>query len=198
MIRRRGFFHYALAIGAALSSVPKRLFGEPESCATDNDVQGPFFRAGAPERSNLAVDFAGEGRRLEVSGVVLSADCKTPVAGATIELWHADPLGQYDLKSERFMFRGRIRTDQHGKYTFQTLIPAGYKDGPLDRPAHIHYLLEAPGHRKLVTQLYFDGDPKLDGDIFIRQNRGKKRALPYPRNNQGVHEIEFNLVLKVQ
>lgn len=196
MMQRRNFLGYATAIVAALWAVPKRLLGSPTSCATDSDVQGPFFRKGAPARTNLAADYKGAGRLLHVHGTVFGPDCTAPLSDARIELWHADPSGHYDLDSDKFLFRGLVRTDSKGRYTFETMIPAGYKDGPLDRPAHIHYMVEAPGHKKLVTQLYFEGDPKLEGDIFIRQNNGKKRALPYPQNREGVHVVEFNLVLK--
>lgn len=198
MINRRNFVAYASAIAAALVSLPNKLRAQRNPCVTDTDVQGPFHRRGAPERTDLAKGYEGNGRKLRVAGRVFQADCTTPIANATIDLWHASPEGQYDQTTEKYMFRGVIKTDRSGSYSFDTLIPKGYKDGPLDRPAHIHFIVEAPKFKKLITQIYFKDDPKLEGDIFIKQNNGHKRALSYPINTDGVHEMSFDIVLDPQ
>lgn len=196
-MQRRNFITYLAAVSAAIASVPRKLMAaSKEECFTDADVQGPFHRMGAPERSNLAEDYSGKGRLLEVRGTVYSGDCSTPIANAKIDLWHAGPDGQYDERSDKFIFRGIVKTNEQGQYFFKTLIPAGYRDGGLDRPAHLHYIVTADKHHRLVTQLYFKGDSKLNNDIFIQQNNGMKRALQYPVNSQGVHEMEFDIVLR--
>jgi len=195
-MERRNFLAYSGSLFAGVMSLSSKLFGKSSGCQTDEDVQGPFLRAGAPERNDLAVDYKGSnGAPLEVRGKILSDDCITPVPNALIELWHAGPDGQYDEHSDRFVFRGRVRSGINGDYYFRTLLPKGYKDGVLDRPAHIHYIVNESKHKKLVTQLYFKGDPKLDNDIFIQRNNGKKRAVAYPQDINGVHQVVFDIVL---
>ena len=189
---------YMMAIASAISAIPRQAFAsEKGNCFTDADVQGPFHRAGAPVRFNLADGYQGvSGKPLEVHGKVYSADCNTPIPNAKIDLWHAGPDGLYDEHSNKFVFRGVIQTNEQGEYFFKTLLPAGYKDGALDRPAHIHYIITADGHQKLVTQLYFKGDPKLKNDLFIQRNNGLKRALEFSANTRGIHEIKFDIVLR--
>ena len=68
-----------------------------------------------------------------------------------------------------FLNRARILADENGFYEFETIHPGRY---PLDqtrlRPSHIHYRVSHPNHRTLVTQLYFKGDPHIEGDPFVR------------------------------
>lgn len=195
-MKRKSFIQYTAAMAAAFASVRTKLYAATATCHTDGDVQGPFLREGAPDRHDLAKDYAGVGKKLEVRGTVLSEDCITPVSNALIQLWHAGPDGQYDQYSNKFVFRGYIHTGKRGEYFFKTLIPAGYKDGALDRPAHIHFIITEKSHKKLTTQVYFKDDPKLEGDIFVKQNNGMKRALPYPKDEQGVHQMWFDITLK--
>jgi protocatechuate 3,4-dioxygenase beta subunit len=136
----------------------------PSTCApTAANIEGPFFKAGAPHRSVLVAP-GEQGELLTISGSVLSADCR-PLAGAQIDVWHADARGDYDL--EGFRHRGRLCTGPGGVFQLATIVPGRYLNGRRYRPAHIHVKLEAPGHRPLTTQLYFEGDPYNRGDDFI-------------------------------
>lgn len=78
------------------------------------------------------------------------------------------PIRRASMTCRLICIYARIKMDAQGHYVFRTLIPAPYRDGGLDRPRHIHYIITAPGHRKLVTQLYFEGDERLDRDTFVR------------------------------
>lgn len=106
----------------------------------------------------------------------------TPVAGAHVEVWHANTRGNYsffDKGQSAFNLRRTIETDAEGRYRFRTIMPSGYAvppEGSTDtllkqlgrhghRPAHIHFFVSAPGYRKLTTQINIDGDPYLHDDF---------------------------------
>jgi protocatechuate 3,4-dioxygenase beta subunit len=105
---------------------------------TRPDMLGPFYEAGAPERSKV-----GEGYVL--TGRVLSARDCSPLEGARIELWLAGPGGRYDDAH-----RATVRSGEGGSYRFESNFPPGY----FGRPPHIHIRVSAEGHRTLVTQHY--------------------------------------------
>ncbi len=132
--------------------------GERQRCrpTPPNDL-GPFYKEGSPLLSNLRP--AGDpGMALVVSGVVLDTRGET-LPDARLEIWHADPLGQYDNKG--FRYRGQLRAQPSGAYKFETVMPGHY---PTRVAQHIHYKVSAPGHQTLVTQLYFATDPVFEGD----------------------------------
>lgn len=172
---RRDFLRQVLAAGpvAAVGCRPATPEAPeaPEDAAaaacapTSENILGPFFREGAPVRAELNV--AGEaGTPLRVSGRVLADDCRTPVAGAWIDLWQAGPDGRYDNDSPDYRFRGRVPTSDDGSYSFTTLLPGRYLNGATYRPRHVHYKVQATGLKELVTQLYFEGDPYLETDPY--------------------------------
>jgi catechol 1,2-dioxygenase len=121
------------------------------------------------------------GDPLTLTGRVTDAD-GTPLAGAVLDVWHADADGFYsgfhpDLPAG--ILRGKVVADGEGRYEVNTILPAPYTiphDGPTGamvaacdwhpwRPAHIHLIVEAPGHEPLITQLFFKGGEYLDGDV---------------------------------
>ena len=167
-----------------------------EDCNTDSDVEGPFFRPGSPDRLDLASGYKKEGKKLLVNGTVFGNDCKTPLNNALIEIWHASPEGNYDLTSDKFLFRGKIYTDDMGRYSFHTLIPKGYKDGGLDRPKHIHYKVISKSHKTLITQLYFQGDEKLKNDPFVLRNKGYKRTKHLKPISSNEFKVRFDIYLQ--
>lgn len=142
----------------------------PECDETETNPLGPYYREGAPVRSDLA---AGQtGTILTLEGVVLGGpDCATPLEGALLDVWQANDAGVYDNDSPDFLFRGRLYTGADGRYTLRTILPGRYELAPGQfRPAHIHLKLEAAGHRSIVTQLYFAGDPFNEGDsMFLEE-----------------------------
>lgn len=128
---------------------------------TGQAVEGPYYRAEAPFRTSIAPANAG-GEKLVIRGTVYSSDdCKTPLAGALVDIWHADANGAYDETSSEYRYRGRMLTDQNGHYQFETILPGYYRLGNGFRPRHIHFKVSKPNYRLLTTQLYFSGDPYL-------------------------------------
>jgi len=140
--------------------------------ATADNIEGPFYKPGAPNRATLATK-DDEGERLVIAGSVLSIACE-PIANATLDIWHADTKGGYD--NDRWGMRGRMKTDANGRWQLTSIVPGRYMNGRRYRPAHVHVKLHAPGHRDLTTQLYFAGDPYNDGDDFIVSSLIMKHA----------------------
>ena len=143
----------------------------PECAETEDNIEGPFYLAGAPERAALNETGQG-GVPLEVRGLVYSraaASC-TPLGGALLDVWHSDDRGpepaQYSDAADGFL-RGQLYAAADGSYAFTTIIPGHYLNGNVFRPAHIHVKASAEGHALITTQLYFAGDQFNDKDPFI-------------------------------
>lgn len=132
-----------------------------EACLpTSSDALGPFFEAGAPNRSTVAA--AGEpGDRLLFAGVLADEGCE-PLAGMRIDLWQADQLGNYYDAGDDFRLRGHLVTGDDGSFAFDTIVPGNYETTTGPRPAHLHLRVsDGAGATRLVTQIYFTGDPHL-------------------------------------
>jgi protocatechuate 3,4-dioxygenase beta subunit len=146
----------------------------PECLETEDNILGPYWIDGAPERSDLTEPGLA-GTRLQITGRVLglgAATC-TPLAGALLDVWQADdrgdtPADYWDESTWRL--RGRLYTAADGGYDLRTIVPGRYLNGREFRPAHIHVRVSAPGHRLLTTQLYFEGDPYNQTDQFVEQS----------------------------
>jgi catechol 1,2-dioxygenase len=157
---------------------------------TPRTIEGPLYVAGAPESFGHArIDGGSEpGQVLVMRGRVLG-EGDAPVAGALVEVWHANHLGNYsffDKSQAPFNLRGSIRTDAEGRYSFRSVVLVGYSvphagmtERLLDqlgrhghRPAHIHFFVSAPGVRKLTTQIDIDGDPYLWDDFAFATREG--------------------------
>jgi catechol 1,2-dioxygenase len=142
--------------------------------ATEANIEGPYYREGAPFRSSL-IDPGTLGAPLCLTGRVLSLDCRSALAGAVLDVWQADAAGHYDNDGSSettgaFRLRGRVSCDDKGAFELWTIVPGRYLNGASYRPAHIHVKLAAPGHQPLTTQLYFPGDPYNERDPFIRKS----------------------------
>lgn len=178
--RRRFLVGAGALVGAAF--VPDVLAAARNCGPTDQDIIGPFYRFGAPFETRIAgPEEAGD--RLIISGTVYSADCRTPLPNALVEVWQANVAGLYDTNTpgnftERhaFRLRGMMLTDSQGRYEFETIMPGRYPVPPglpglekyagLTRPAHIHFRVAESLHIPLTTQLYFKGDPFIADDPF--------------------------------
>ncbi len=112
---------------------------------------------GAPDRDDFVVE-GMEGDALTVQGLVLNTACQ-PIAGATLDVWQADPNGVYDTKS--FDLRGMVHTDADGRFRFKTLKPGAYGRGFVRTP-HIHVRIHAEGLQTLTTQVYFPEEEELN------------------------------------
>ncbi len=146
--------------GLALLLVPVAALGQ-SACGdpTPADIEGPFYKAGAPARASLA-EAGSKAEKLVLSGVVRSADCK-PLANVSLDFWHADPAGEYDNRGYRY--RGVVTTDAEGRYRLETNLPPPY----MGRPRHIHVKLQRPGGPVLTTQLYFPGEARRENPALV-------------------------------
>ena len=146
---------------------------------TLSEVTGPVFGHGdvAPGDSDLTHQHAGEplGERMIVSGRVLDENGR-PVSNALVEVWQSNAAGRYRHAVDQhdapldpnFTGCGRALTDAQGHYSFKTIKPGAYpwrNHYNAWRPAHIHFSLYGSGlKQRLVTQMYFPGDPLLPYD----------------------------------
>jgi catechol 1,2-dioxygenase len=153
------------------SDAPVTLDGGPGSCdATLRDLEGPYYEDGAPVRSAQLAAPGEPGVRLLVEGRLLGPDCR-PLVGYALDVWQADANGNYYRGvADGFRLRGRIVSDENGRYRFETILPGRYGDGAAIRPAHLHVKALSPnGGVLLTTQLYFAGDPYLgDADYCTK------------------------------
>ncbi|MDM0066279.1 intradiol ring-cleavage dioxygenase [Variovorax sp. J31P207] len=182
---------------------------KPAGC-TEATVFGPFHVEGAPRYENG--DDVGNGASGEpclVRGRVRSLD-GTPIAGATLDVWQADSGGHYDVQHadlDHAQGRGVLRADAQGGFHFRTTAAVAYPipdDGPVGdmlratrrhpwRPAHLHFMVKAPGFQTLVTHVFRKGDPYLDSDAVF----GVRESLvgEWVKQADGSYLLDFDLVL---
>ena len=156
---------------------------------TPGALLGPFYRANAPRYTcgDCVVQDDTPGLPLFVSGTVRDT-FGTSLPDATVEVWQASPVGLYDNQDPNQPdrnLRGVFHTDADGGYHFRTVRPAGYPvptNGPVGtllaaqnrhpyRPAHIHFIVAAPGYRTLVTQVFADDSDILETDVTFGVHR---------------------------
>lgn len=124
---------------------------------TSANMEGPYYKAGAPERANL-IDPGMAGTPIRISGHVYDTACH-PLAGARVDFWQADADGVYD--NAGYTLRGYVVTDDAGAYALDTIEPGVYPG----RPPHVHVKVFAPDGRELLTtQMYFAGSEN-SGDV---------------------------------
>jgi catechol 1,2-dioxygenase len=158
----------------------------PAGGATSSNVEGPFYRPGAP-LAEPPVRLCGDhepGEILLVSGQVRAAGTGEPLPGAMLDVWQTNHAGLYeheDPEQPDWNLRRRLRTGADGGYEFRTVAPPPYqipRSGPVGRflaavgrhpwrPAHLHLKVTADGHQPLTTMLYLAGDPWLDDDTIF-------------------------------
>ena len=129
--------------------------------ATLAETEGPYFKPRSPRRSDLR-ESGIEGRKVDLSGRVLTRSCR-PLAGALVDLWHADSQGEYD--NAGFRLRGHVFTDAEGRFLFRTILPRLYPG----RTRHYHVKVKAPGKRLLTTQFYFPDEARNAADDLFRR-----------------------------
>ncbi len=154
--------------------------------ATEQTIVGPFHIGGAktqPDSTDIAVGVPGD--PLFVTAQVSRVDGE-PIANATVDVWHADAEGFYDIQDpnwnpDTMKLRAVFRTDAEGRFSFRTIQPCAYPvptDGPVGemlqatnrhamRPAHIHFMVSAPGYDTLITHVFVKGDEWLESDAVF-------------------------------
>ena len=183
--------------------------------ATHTSLLGPFFRENAPRMepgAQIARNVSKE-NEIVLWGRVTDARGR-PLAGARVTVWQTGADGRYDMQVDpnSVDIRGAFETDDEGRYVFRSVRPLGYYiplDGPVGemireqrrhgmRPAHIHFLISAPGHRELVTALYVEGDEHLEDDVvfgasgdLVARLRADDPSSPIP----GLPSIHFDFSL---
>jgi catechol 1,2-dioxygenase len=147
-------------------------------------ILGPYYlpdQVSLPSPATLPMREDEPGEPLVFRGRVRSVDAD-PLPGATLDVWHAAADGFYSGFCDHLpagLLRARVSADTDGRFEIRTVMPAPYQiptGGPSGRliaaanwsawrPAHLHLLVSAPGHRTLTTQLYFTGRQFLDDDV---------------------------------
>lgn len=151
--------------------------------ATESTVLGPFYVEHAPALplgSSIA-QHASDGDPCVVTGSVCGLD-GAPLAGAVLDVWQAGGDGFYDVqKANGTNLRAQFHADPQGKFWFRAVRPSSYPvptDGPVGqmlqatkrhamRPGHLHFVVSAPDHERLVTHLFIKGDPYLESDAVF-------------------------------
>ncbi|MEU2358530.1 intradiol ring-cleavage dioxygenase [Streptomyces misionensis] len=187
--------------------------------ATESTVFGPFFMQGSPQierGGNIAEGVKGQ--PCYIHGVVRDVD-GAPVPSARIEVWEADDDGFYDVQYEgdKVQGRGHLFSGPDGEYDFWCVLPAPYPiphDGPVGRllaasnrspmrPAHVHFMVTAPGYSSLITHIFVEGSDHLDGDAVFGVKPSLiiefKERVGFPAPGAHVDgpwvEAEFDIVL---
>jgi protocatechuate 3,4-dioxygenase beta subunit len=154
--------------------------------ATETTVLGPFYvgeHKVMPHGTDISAKLEGE--RMFVQSRVTDLAGK-PLANVPVDVWHADGDGFYDSQRPSYeaagpSSRARFMTDHDGRFSFRTILPCSYPiptDGPVGemivqtrrhpmRPAHIHFLVNAPGYEPLITHVFIGGDKYLDSDVVF-------------------------------
>lgn len=166
-----------------LSMLTVGLGNKKPAGATQSTVFGPFFVEGSPE-IKLGDDLSNgaPGQPCLVSGRVLDLQ-GNPIKNALVETWQADEDGFYDVQKDTDgpQNRGHLTTDAEGNYSFWAVRPVAYPipdDGPVGellraggrgpmRPAHIHFMVTAPGFSRLITHVFAAGDEHLHDDAVF-------------------------------
>ncbi len=182
---------------------------KPAGC-TESTVFGPFYVEDAPhfEHGDDVANGAA-GQPCEVRATVRGLGGE-PVAGARVNVWQADSEGHYDVQRDdlpQAQGRGQLRTGPQGELHFRSVLAEAYPiptDGPVGqlleatarhpwRPAHLHFMIEAPGYETLITHVFRDGDRWLDSDAVF----GVRQSLvaPWTQRADGGWRLDFDFVL---
>jgi catechol 1,2-dioxygenase len=181
---------------------------------TPRTIEGPLYVAGAPlveGDANLSADPDEGASVLYMNGAVTGPNGE-PVENAIVHVWHANSRGFYshfDPTGEQTAFnnRGRLKLGADGRYAFHSKMPSGYSVPPQgstdrlmqklgrhgNRPAHVHFFIEAPGYRTLTTQINFGDDPFAADDFAFGTRDG---LLPVPSRQGDSAYIAFDFRLQ--
>lgn len=162
---------------------------------TTTDILGPFYRPGAPIRTDL-VQKGTKGQLLHFQGTVFVKDGKTPARNSLVEIWHCNEYGVYDNTSDDYVYRASYKTGADGKYHFKTILPIPYDTGNNHfRPAHIHMRISGNSQQDLVTQVYFKGDEHISKDASAGNPKSIHRILEIKTDKDNVKLVKFDVVL---
>ena len=165
---------------------------------TTTDILGPFYRPGAPLRTNLRLANSN-GTPIVLKGNIFKEDGRTPINNALVEIWHCDENEVYDNASDEYKYRGGQKTKADGKYEFKSILPVPYKADPKNesswRPAHIHMRVSVPNQQDLITQIYFKGGKYVETDNWASSPQAVNRILNISKSKSGESEIVFHVIM---
>ncbi|HEY1970876.1 MAG TPA: catechol 1,2-dioxygenase [Pseudonocardia sp.] len=180
---------------------------------TTGTIEGPYYLPGQqrlPAEATLPMRAEEKGDPLIFSGQV--RDLRgNPLGGAEVDFWQADADGYYSGFAPHLPdgnLRGVVVTDADGHFAITTILPAPYQiptDGPTGamiaaagwhpwRPAHLHLMVRAAGHRQITTQLYFAGGRWLDSDVASATK--DELILDPRRQDDGRYTAGYDFVLE--
>lgn len=154
--------------------------------ATEGSNLGPFYLDAAPRKA-LGSDLSDEreGVTVLVHGKVTDT-LHNPLPGAIVDTWQADAAGTYPIQEQeqgqdKFDLRGVFEADENGRFYYTTVLPKPYTvpyDGPVGRllragnrhawrPAHLHYIVRAPGMNAITTEIFFENAEYIDNDAVF-------------------------------
>jgi protocatechuate 3,4-dioxygenase beta subunit len=164
--------------------------------ATESTVLGPFHQVRSPDRRlGDDINLDGKGVPCLVSGQVTGPD-GTALPGARVDVWQTNEDGFYDVQQPGVQPAGNLRglftADQQGRYWFRSAVPRYYPipaDGPVGqlltatgrhpyRPAHLHFIVSAPGYRPVTTHVFVADSPYLDSDAVFGVKESLIRDVP--------------------
>ena len=174
---------------------------------TSDQILGPFFPLSTPSKGGDLTKIPGrpgqaQGQVLHVTGRVLDRTGQ-PVRNGRINIWQANSFGRYTHPNDNnpapldpsFEGFAVVDTDDDGRYSLKTIKPGAYPTGPTTiRPSHIHF--EVFGKReRLITQLYFAGDPHHDKDRWLQSSRLPETIVMPMREPQAGMDPDSKLVV---
>ncbi|KAF2091832.1 aromatic compound dioxygenase [Saccharata proteae CBS 121410] len=204
-----------LGLESLVDEITYKLATDAPDMPTATAILGPFWRQDAPHRKmDDTIVFGVEGGdHTYMHGTVTDFKTGKPVEGAELDVWHTAPNGLYeqqDPDQPDFNLRGRFTTGKDGKYSFYCLRPTSYPipfDGPagklltaLDRhpwrPAHIHFIVKAPGYKPIVTQIFDRRDNYITNDsVFAVKDSLIVDFLPREGDPKADFELPYNFKL---
>jgi hydroxyquinol 1,2-dioxygenase len=197
-----------------ISMLVETINNRTANTATESTVLGPFHMVASPRRAlGDTIDLVGTGPQCVLAGQVLSAD-GTPLPGAVLDVWQANDQGFYDVQQLDVQpagnGRGLFTADQDGRYWFRTIVPTHYPiptDGPVGtlleatkrhpyRPAHIHFIVTAPGHRPLTTHIFVAGSPYIESDAVFAVKKSLITEFAPADGAEQLARANFDIVLQ--
>ena len=153
-----------------------------ELTQTPWEIEGPYYRLGTPQRSNLLEP--GDKPELILTGHVLNPEGK-PITGAVVSFWHASHAGEYDMVGYRYS--GYVVTDEAGRYELTTIVPGAYQPR---QAKHLHVKVQAVS-RPVTTQLFLGGEPGNTDDEYYNP----ALFVPCTVDSGGVKHGMFDFVI---
>lgn len=201
-----------IGLESLVDEITYKLTTEAADLPTATAVLGPFWRADAPRRKmdDTIVHDIPDGDHTYMYGVVKDYITGQPVENAELDVWHTAPNGLYEQQDENqidYNLRGRFTTGPDGRYSFYCLRPTSYPipyDGPagkllqlLDRhpmrPAHIHFIISAPGYKPIVTQIFDRRDKHITNDaVFAVKDSLIVDFVPREGDSKAKFELEYD------